>query len=160
MDTLPISNLPIAPAPPNGESTAEAATPTDAPPGGGFEAALARSLAGFAKAPADTGAAPDASGDDSAETADTTLLADLTAGALTTSDSAAALLAALPHQLARADPPAPGESSAMGPATGSRVESNMAPAVQPPTQSPSTQATGTRLSPIRARTLPQRRGKE
>ena len=113
MDPLPISTLPT----PSASSGAECAADTGAsttPPEGGFQAVLSRSLAGGAQGAPDTGAtAQDAVREDKAAAADEALAA-LAEGALNASDSALALLAALPQQTARPDAASRGADASTG----------------------------------------------
>jgi flagellar hook-length control protein FliK len=98
MDTLPISTLPTPAAPSGAECAADAADPANASPEGGFQAVLSRSLAGGAQDATDTGAAAqDAAREELDATADAALAA-VAEGVMSASDSALALLAALPQQ--------------------------------------------------------------
>jgi len=99
MDTLPISTLTTPAAPSGAECAADAADPANASSEGGFQAVLSRSLAGGGQGATDGGAtAQEAAGEDAAAAVDDAALATLAEGALSASDSALALLAALPQQ--------------------------------------------------------------
>jgi flagellar hook-length control protein FliK len=100
MDQLPISTLPTPTASSAAESAADAGASANTPPEDGFQAVLSRSLAGGALDPG--AAAQDAAREENAAAADDAL-ASLAEGALNASDSALALLAALPQQAARAE---------------------------------------------------------
>ena len=125
MDTLPISTLPTPAAPAGAECAADAADPANASPEGGFQAVLSRSLAGGAQDATDTGAAAqDAAREDLDATADA-VLAAVAEGVMSASDSALALLAALPQQAA--------ETVSSGVNTGSGIGDVMMTKIPSPT---------------------------
>src|SRR5687768_13678974 len=127
MDTPPISTLPTPTAPSGTECAADAGASANTPPEGGFQAVLSRSLAGGAQGATDTGAAAqDAAREEKAAAADDTL-ASLAEGALNASDSALALLAALPQQAARPDGVSPGAGPSPG--MGDEIRNELASAI-------------------------------
>jgi flagellar hook-length control protein FliK len=115
MDTPPIVPLPTPTAPSTAECAADAADPANAAPEGGFQALLGRSIAGLARDATDAGAArPETPGEETPVAADDTALATVAEGVLTASESALALLAALPQQAARSEPTPLGASPGAG----------------------------------------------
>jgi flagellar hook-length control protein FliK len=137
MDTLPISTLPTPPAPTGAESPADAGAAADTPDGG-FQAALVRSLTGNAQGVTSTSAASqDAIREEEAAMTEDAL-ATLPEGALSASDSALALLAALPQQATPADTPSPG--AGVGSAAGEAVDGGIAIPIDTRTGGPSAAA--------------------
>lgn len=143
MDPLPISTLPTPTAPSGAECAADAGASANTPSEGGFQAVLSRSLAGGAQGAPDTGtAAQDAAREEKAAAADD-VLASFAEGALNASDSALALLAALPQQTARPDAVSAG--AAMTPGIGDEIRNEIASASD--TRAGGGSATGTARRP-------------
>jgi len=114
MDTLPISTLSTPAAPPGVECATDAGASANTPPEGGFQAALSRSLAGDAQGATDTGAAAQEAAREEADATVDKALAMPGEGVLSASDSALALLAALPQQAAEAVSPGANTGSGIG----------------------------------------------